>query len=314
MNYFIEYKYLTDLVLDEVVEIHHSAKFIDRILISTGFRDISIETNAQHKHLNNILKIKFEVSNEINHCRENEIEGFFASTYCPYSLEREKNSSNYELLFLNSKREIALKKTEEIVENIYDVLYFNEREFHKYNQVDTNIPKVIEVFVCPPITLNMYFGCGKMISGSEELKINATVKESIKLIEQNNSYYRTLRMIKENKEIDNISKYMILYSLLAEICESQSSLGDPIGNRNGQQARIDRFLLQLNPARKLVPSTNTNKSGKLPPDETEITFWRNQIGHSKGTKLDLKQLQSNINIHLDDLFFTLKQAITRFVL
>ncbi len=77
MNYFIEYKYLTDLVLDEVVEIQHSAKFIDRILISTEPRDISTETNAQHKHLSNLLKIKFEISSNFEDCRENEIENFF---------------------------------------------------------------------------------------------------------------------------------------------------------------------------------------------------------------------------------------------
>ncbi len=227
-------------------------------------------------------------------------------SYRPYSLEREKNNPNYELFLKTAKKEIAIKKSEEIVENIYDVFYFNGREFHEYNQIDTNIPKVMEIMKYVPIYTRTIICAGKMVSGSEELKINATVKESIKLIEQNNSYYKTLRTVKENKEIDSITKYMILYSLLAEICGKQKELDDPKGKDKGQQGKIERFLLILG-----YDQPRKNYKHK---SETIITNIRNKIGHTSKEKIDLESLQKETSENLDFLFFVLKQAVTRYKL
>ncbi len=137
MNYFIEYKYLTDLVLDEVVEIHHSAKFIDRILISTQPYENIEELGDGFRLFRNILKIRFEISNQFDECKELEIKKFFSlkdewdrksvlGNEISITEGTEINITNF------LKKEVALMKSREVVDYIIHFIFFYSTDKNEF--------------------------------------------------------------------------------------------------------------------------------------------------------------------------------------
>lgn len=288
MNYFIEYKYLTDLVLDEVVEIHHSAKFIDRILISTQPYEYYQELQNNISHLRNILIIKFEILDYFDNCQENEINDFFRHEPVKHKIDKNKYKDEDILIFL--KRETALEKTKNIANYLTQLIFFYEREMEHYFNVEINLPrKNISVQILAGIDLPF-----KIESKKLELKKNNQIKDKLKSINWDNHYYSTIYSIMTNKEMDNISKYIILYSLLIEKFKTQ----------NAADNKIEEFS-----------SYKRTEIRKDKPDErvTKITWLRNEIGHTSQKDFDLDKLRKEIDEHLNPLFEILKKALIKYI-
>ncbi len=301
MNYFIEYKYLTDLVLYEVVEIHHSAEFIDEILISTEPREVNLKTETKTIHLGNALKIKFNLSAKFDNCEQHELEKFFDIYNYPISLE--KGMKDYEFFLKDAKRKIAFQKTEEITEDICDILYFYDKQFCLSDKpVNNNIPNIC---IIEPATYKLACEFDIFISNKklsvEQLHKNKLVKKSIESPKQSDFYYKILRKIKENKEMDNISKYVILYSLLMEASGK--------GGKNNQN-KVDDAIKEFSKYRQT--EVGKDQQGK-PKKMTKITWLRNEIGHTSQKDFDLDKLRKEIDEYLNPLFEILKRTLVKYV-
>ncbi len=101
----------------------------------------------------------------------------------------------------------------------------------------------------------------------------------------------------KNEKIDNISKYMILYSLLTEISTK----------KNNQRA-VDNKIEEFSPYKR-------TEARKDKPDEkvTKITWLRNEIGHTSQKDFDLNNLRKEIDDHLNPLFEILKKSLIKYV-
>jgi hypothetical protein len=290
MNYFIEYKYLTDLVLDEVIEIKHSAKFIDRILISTQPYENHQELQNDICHLRNILIIKFEISHYFDHCQAHEIKDFFQLDEEPAKDNIIEKNHTEEDILIYLKRETALKKAQEIINYLIQLMFFNDREAVLYFNLKTNLPER-DVSILVEKMVGFSFKC---VNKKLEIKKNIQVKNALKSINWDNPYYSMLYSIMKNKEMDNISKYVILYSLLIEKFEKQKAVDN----------KIEEFS-----------SYKRTEIRKDKPDErvTKITWLRNEIGHTSQKDFDLTKLQKEIDEHLNPLFEILKKALIKYV-
>jgi len=268
MNYFIEYKYLTDLVLDETVEIQHSAKFIERILISTQPYDGYNSLDNSICHLRNVLIIKFEISDYFNSCQEYEIKDFFQLDEEPTKNNIIEKNHTEEDILIYLKREMALKKAQEIINYLIQLMFFNDREAVLYFNLKTNLPER-DVSILVEKMVNFSFKC---VNKKLEIKKNFQVKNNLKSIDWDNPYYSMLYSIMKNKEMDNISKYVILYSLLIEKFKTQNAVDN----------KIEEFS-----------SYRRTEIRKDKPDErvTKITWLRNEIGHTSQKDFDLTKLQ-----------------------
>jgi len=322
MNYFIEYEYLTDLVLDEVVEIQHSAEFIERILISTQpFENIE-ELGNDFERFKNILKIKFELSNQFDECKELEIKKFF-------SLKEEWDRKSVlgngtsitggaEINITNFlKKEVALMKSREVIDYIIHFIFFYSTDKHESKtevisysdgsqlsctnkldklrfvfEVENNLPKKTKDVKF----IGFYSKEIPLLFKPDLKKRYSCIKNKLKSIDWDNHYYSMLYSIMKNEKMDNISKYVILYSLLIEKFKTQNAADNKIEEFSEYRQTEDGKDQQGNPKKM-----------------TKITWLRNEIGHTSQKDFDLDRLRKEIDEHLNPLFRILKETLMKYV-
>ncbi|MGG3803152.1 methylamine utilization protein MauJ [Metabacillus fastidiosus] len=201
------------------------------------------------------------------------------------------NDNRWEVIFyiknITDDKE-AIEITKEIMGNLQNVFSFH------YNAVFGD--------------LDLHSFCIKeqiqyILGGFVKLRSSIVVKDGVvKQIQQSlndkdltnklnyNVYHKLYR--ESRKSDDPVSRFMFLYSILADLI-------------NGSQSKIDKYIKKVEPEVKLIKSTNPRYPDRF---ETEYTWLRNQVGHTN-SESDFLKIRTEIKSKEDSFSSIVKKAI-----
>ncbi len=229
-NYFIKYKIPAELTLDQSMQIDRPEPFIKEVIIST-------ETEGETRY----IVIGFNISDDYDDREFDNFREFFAiqdSRYlCPSKIDEIKSDNNLENIDVFIKRKLAVEKSMKIVDDLISVLDI-ELDLNIENKDikhELNLPK-------PESEIRDFVDMAARLSNSYTLISNnplsqtdiSNLQNKLSRLEGTQFFYYSLfRKIKQSKEFDLISKYMLYYSILVDICSSDKT-----------QTKVDDFIVK----------------------------------------------------------------------